>query len=128
MKVKPYSRFAEAWEAHERFGAGLLPSWGAMVGTFVVTLAYFVGPFALLGLALATASAAYALAGAFTCALVFATQAFFSLKVSRAQYFLLAPLSGLLVTAATVTGFVRFRRGGITWKGVRYGSDRFKPL
>ncbi len=28
VKVKPYSRFGEAWEAHERFGAGLLPSWG----------------------------------------------------------------------------------------------------
>ena len=128
VKVKPYSRFGEAWEAHERFGAGLLPSWGVMAATLVVTLAYFVGPFALLGLALATASAAYALVGACTCAVVFAVQAFFSLKVSRAQYFLLAPLSGLLVTAATVTGFVRFRRGGITWKGVRYGSDRFKPL
>ena len=64
----------------------------------------------------------------FTCGVVFAVQAFFSLKVSRAQYFLLAPLSGVLVVAATVTGFVRFRRGGITWKAVRYGSDRFKPL
>ncbi|MDA4115043.1 MAG: glycosyltransferase [Thaumarchaeota archaeon] len=128
VKVKPYSRFAEAWEAHERFGAGLLPSWGAMIGALVVTLAYFVGPFALLGLALATASAAYALAGALTCAVVLAVQAFFSLKVSRPQYFVLAPLSGVLVTAATVTGFVRFRRGGISWKGVRYGSDRFKPL
>ena len=128
VKVKPYSRFAEAWEAHERFGAGLLPSWGAVLGAFVLTLAYFVGPFALLGLALANASAAYALAGTFTGAVVFAVQAFFSLKVSRPQYFLLAPLSGVLVTAATVTGFVRFRRGGIIWKGVRYGSDRFKPL
>jgi len=128
VKVKPYSRFGEAWEAHERFGAGLLPSWGIMAATFLLTLAYFVGPFALLGLALATANPAYALVGASTCAVVFAVQAYFSLKVSRAQYFLLAPLSGLLVTAATVTGFVRFRRGGITWKGVKYASDRFKPL
>jgi len=128
VKVKPYSRFGEAWEAHERFGAGLLPSWGIMAATFLLTLAYFVGPFALLGLALATANPAYALVGASTCAVVFAVQAYFSLKVSRAQYFLLAPLSGLLVMAATLTGFVRFRRGGITWKGVKYGSDRFKPL
>jgi chlorobactene glucosyltransferase len=128
VKVKPYSRFGEAWEAHERFGAGLLPSWGIMAATFVLTLAYFVGPFALLGLAIATMSSAYALAAASTCALVLATQAFFSIKVSRPQYFLLAPLSGLLVSAATVTGFVRFRRGGITWKGLKYGIDRFKPL
>jgi chlorobactene glucosyltransferase len=128
LKVKPYSRFEEAWEAHERFGAGLLPSWGAMAGALVVTLAYFVGPFALLGLALATRSAAYSLGAACTCAVVFAMQAYFSLKVSRLQYFLLAPLSGLLVTAATVTGFVRFRRGGITWKGVKYAKDPFKPL
>src|SRR5271169_3512534 len=49
VNVLPYSRFGEAWEAHERFGAGLLPSWGAMSATVVVTLAYFVGPFALLG-------------------------------------------------------------------------------
>lgn len=128
VKVKPYSRFGEAWEAHERFGAGLLPSWGALAATCVLTVAYFVGPFALLGLALATANWAYALAGLATCALVLGTQEFFSLKVSRAQYFLLAPISGLLVTAASVTGFVRFRRGGITWKRVRYASDRFKPL
>lgn len=128
VKVKPYSRFGEAWEAHERFGAGLLPSWGAVAGTIFVTLAYFVGPLALLGVALATTNAAFAVVAAFTCALFFATQAFFSRKVSRVQYFLLAPLSGLLVTAASVTGFVRFRRGGITWKGTRYASDRFKPL
>ncbi len=128
VDVLPYSRFGEAWEAHERFGAGLLPSWGALAGTVAVTLAYFVAHFALLGLALATTSPGYALAAACTCALAFATQAFFSLKVSRAQYFLLAPLSGLLVTAASATGFVRFRRGGITWKGTQYGIDRFKPL
>jgi chlorobactene glucosyltransferase len=128
VEVKPYSRFGEAWEAHERFGAGLLPSWGAMAAAFVVTLAYFVGPFALLGLALATGSEAYGLVAACTCAVVFAMQAFFSLKVSHPQYFLLAPLSGLVVTAAIVTGFVRFRRGGISWKGVKYASDRFKPL
>jgi chlorobactene glucosyltransferase len=128
VDVLPYSRFGEAWEAHERFGAGLLPSWGTVAGTVMVTLAYFVGPFALLGLALATANWAFAIAGAFACALVLATQAFFSIKVSRTQYFLLAPLSGLLVTAASVTGFVRFRRSGITWKSVRYAIDRFKPL
>jgi chlorobactene glucosyltransferase len=128
VDVLPYSRFGEAWEAHERFGAGLLPSWGLVAGTVVVTLAYFVGPFALLGLALATSNGAFAAAGVCTCALVLATQAFFSIKVSRVQYFLLAPLSGLLVTAASVTGFVRFRRGGIIWKSVRYAIDRFKPL
>jgi hypothetical protein len=94
----------------------------------VVTLAYFVGPFALLGLALATTNWAFAVVGALSCVLVLATQAFFSIKVSRAQYFLLAPLSGLVVTAASVAGFVRFRRGGIIWKSVRYGIDRFKPL
>lgn len=128
VKVKPYSRFGEAWEAHERFGAGLLPSWGIMAASFVLTLAYFVGPFTLLALGFGRANGAYALVGASTCAVVFAVQAYFSLKVSRAQYFLLAPVSGLLVLAATVTGFVRFRRGGITWKGVKYGSDLFKPL
>ncbi|HVC27714.1 MAG TPA: glycosyltransferase family 2 protein [Nitrososphaerales archaeon] len=128
VDVLPYSRFGEAWEAHERFGAGLLPSWGALAGTVVVTLAYFVGPFALLGLAIATMNSAYAIVAACTCGLVLATQAFFSLKVSRARYLLLAPLSGLLVTAASATGFFRFRRGGITWKGTRYGIDRFKPL
>jgi chlorobactene glucosyltransferase len=128
VDVLPYSHFGEAWEAHERFGAGLLPSWGVVVGTVVVTLAYFVGPFALLGLALATANLAFAVAGVCTSALVLATQAFFSIKVSRPQYLLLAPLSGLLVTAASVTGFVRFRREGISWKGVRYAIDRFKPL
>ena len=128
VKVKPYSRFGEAWEAHERFGAGLLPSWGVLAATCVLTVAYFAGPFALLGLALATANGAYALGGLVACALVLGTQGFFSLKVSRAQYFLLAPISGLLVTAASVTGFVKFRRGGITWKRVKYASDRFKPL
>jgi chlorobactene glucosyltransferase len=128
VDVLPYSRFGEAWEAHERFGAGLLPSWGTVAGTIVVTLAYFVGPFALLGLALATTNWAFAVVGALSCVLVLATQAFFSIKVSRAQYFLLAPLSGLVVTAASVAGFVRFRRGGIIWKSVRYGIDRFKPL
>jgi chlorobactene glucosyltransferase len=128
VKVKPYSRFGEAWEAHERFGAGLLPSWGVLAATCVLTVAYFAGPFALLGVALATSNGAYALAGLATCALVLGTQEFFSLKVSRAQYFLLAPISGLLVTAASVTGFVKFRRGGITWKRVKYASDRFKPL
>jgi chlorobactene glucosyltransferase len=128
VEVLPYSFFGEAWEAHERFGAGLIPSWGTLAGTVVVTLAYFVGPFALLELALATANGAIAVAGASACALVFATQAFFSIKVSRAQYFLLAPISGLLVTAASATGFVRFRRGGITWKSVKYAIDRFKPL
>jgi chlorobactene glucosyltransferase len=128
LKVKPYSRFGEAWEAHQRFGAGLLPSWGALAGACVVSLAYFVGPFALLGVALATMSGALAVAAGGMCALVYATQAYFSIKASRFQYFLLAPLSGLVVTAAIATGFVRFRRGGITWKGVKYGSDRFKPL
>jgi chlorobactene glucosyltransferase len=128
LKVKPYSRFGEAWEAHERFGAGLVPSWGELVGASLLILAYFVGPFALLGVALATTNGALALAAGSMCALVYATQAFFSLKASRVQYFLLAPLSGLLVTAAFVRGFLRFRRGGITWKGVKYGSDRFKPL
>ena len=128
VQVKPYSRFGEAWEAHERFGAGLLPSWAAVAASFVLTLAYFVGPFALLGLALATSNSALALVGGCTCAVVFAVQAYFSLKVSRPQYLFFAPLSGLLVTAATLTGFVRFRRGGITWKGVKYTIDRFKPL
>ncbi len=93
-----------------------------------MTFAYFVGPFALLGLALATMNAVYGIVAACTCALAVVTQAFFSHKVSRLRYFLLAPLSGVLVTAASVTGFVRFRRGGITWKGTRYASDRFKPL
>ena len=128
LKVKPYSRFGEAWEAHERFGAGLVPSWGQLLAACVLTLAYFVGPFVLLGVALATMSWAYGIAAGCTCALVYATQAFFSLKASRVAYFLLAPLSGLLVTAALATGFVRFRRGGITWKNVKYGRDRFKPL
>jgi len=128
VKVKPYSRFAEAWEAHERFGAGLVPSWGALVGACVVSLAYFVGPFALLILALSISSGPLVVAAGAMCALVFATQAFFSIKASRAQYFLVAPLSGLLVMAAIATGFVRFRRGGISWKGVKYGIDRFKPL
>ena len=128
LKVKPYSGFAEAREAHERFGAGLIPSWGALVGVCVMTLLYFVGPFALLVAALSANDAQLALGAAFMCALVLATQAYFSLKVSRAGYFLLAPLSGLLVTAALVAGFVRFRRGGIIWKNVRYASDRFKPL
>jgi len=128
VRVKPYSRFGEAWEAHERFGAGLVPSWGALVGACVLTLAYFVGPFALLGVALVTMSGPVALAAGGSLALVFAVQAFFSLKASRVQYFLLAPLSGLLVIAAVATGFVRFRRGGITWKGVKYGKDPFKPL
>jgi chlorobactene glucosyltransferase len=128
VKVKPYSRFGEAWEAHERFGAGLVPSWGALAGACVVSLLSFIGPFALLVAALATMNVTLAVAAGGICAIVFATQAFFSLKASRAQYFLVAPLSGLLVMAAIATGFVRFRRGGITWKGVRYGSDRFKPL
>lgn len=128
VKVKPYSRFGEAWEAHERFGAGLVPSWGALVGACVVSLAYFFGPFALLVVAVATASVPLAVAAGGMCALVFATQAFFSLKASRLQYFLVAPLSGLLVMGAIATGFVRFRRGGISWKGVKYGIDRFKPL
>jgi hypothetical protein len=128
VKVKPYSRFGEAWEAHERFGAGLLPTWGALAVTCVLTAAYFAGPFVLLGLALVAGGGEYALAGLATSALVLGTQGFFALKVSRAQYFLLAPVSGLLVAAASVTGFLRFRRGGITWKRVRYASDRFKPL
>jgi cellulose synthase/poly-beta-1,6-N-acetylglucosamine synthase-like glycosyltransferase len=128
VKVMPYSRFGEAWEAHERFGAGLVPSWGALVGACVLTLTYFVGPFALLGAGLAASSGALVVAGAFTCATAYAMDALFTLKSSRLAYFLLAPLSGLLVTAAFATGFVRFRRGGITWKGVKYGRDRFKPL
>jgi len=128
VKVKPYSRFAEAWEAHERFGAGLVPSWGALVGACVVSLAYFLGPFALLVVALATNTGTLAIAAGGMCALVYTTQAFFSLKASKARYFLVAPLSGLIVMAAIATGFVRFRRGGISWKGVKYGSDRFKPL
>jgi glycosyltransferase involved in cell wall biosynthesis len=128
LKVKPYSGFGETWEAHERFGAGLVPSWGELAAAFALTVAYFVGPFALLGGALATMNGGFILVAGLMCALVYAAQAFFSLKVSRVQYFLLAPLSGLLVIAAFVTGFLRFRRGGITWKGVKYASDRFKPL
>jgi chlorobactene glucosyltransferase len=128
VKVMPYSRFEEIWEAHERFGAGLVPSWGLLAGACVFSLAYFLGPFVLLVAALATMTGAVALVAGGMCALVFATQAFFSSKASRAQYFLVAPLSGLLAIAAIATGFVRFRRGGITWKGVKYGSDRFKPL
>ena len=93
-----------------------------------MSLAYFFGPFALLVVAVATASVPLAVAAGGMCALVFATQAFFSLKASRLQYFLVAPLSGLLVMGAIATGFVRFRRGGISWKGVKYGIDRFKPL
>jgi hypothetical protein len=128
VKVLPYSRFGEAWEAHERFGAGLVPSWGALVGACALTLAYFVGPFALLGAGLAASSAAVALGGACMCAAVYAMDALFARKSSWLGYFLLAPLSGVVVTAAFATGFVRFRRGGITWKGVKYGRDRFKPL
>jgi len=128
LEVKPYSRFGEDWEAHQRFGAGLVPSLGVLAGVCVVALAYYVGPFALLGFALATGGGVLALAAGGICALVYATQSYFSLKASRLQYFLLAPLSGVLVTAAIAVGFVRFRRGGITWKGVKYGSDRFKPL
>jgi chlorobactene glucosyltransferase len=128
VKVKPYSRFGEAWEAHERFGAGLIPSWGVLVGACALTLAYFVGPFVLLAAALAMSSWASTVAAGCMCALVYATQAFFSLKGARVQYFLLAPLSGLVVTAAFATGFVRFRRGGIAWKGVKYASDRFRAL
>jgi chlorobactene glucosyltransferase len=128
LKVMPYARFAEAREAHERFGAGLIPSWGALVGVCVMSLLYFVGPFALLGAALLTSDETLAIAAAFMSALVLATQAYFSLKVSRAGYFLLAPLSGVVVTAALVAGFVLFRRGGIVWKNVRYASDRFKHL
>jgi len=128
LKVKPYSGFGEAWEAHERFGAGLIPSWGGLAAACILTLAYFVGPFALLGLAVATMNWVLALAAGLACSVVYATQGFFSLKASKVQYLLLAPLSGLLVTAAFATGFLRFRRGGITWKDVKYGSDRFKAL
>ncbi len=128
VKVMPYSRFREVWEAHERFGAGLVPSWGALLVACLLTLAYFVGPFALLAGGMLTSSASQTIAGACLCALVYTTDALFARKSSRLSYFLLAPLSGLLVTAAFATGFVRFRRGGITWKGVKYGRDRFKPL
>ncbi len=128
VEVKPYSGFEEAWEAHERFGAGLIPSWGAFAVACGLTLAYFAGPFALLTAGLAASSGALALAGAVACAMVYATDAVFALRSSRLSYFVLAPLSGLLVTASFATGFVRFRSGGITWKGVRYGSDRFRPL
>jgi chlorobactene glucosyltransferase len=128
LKVKPYSRFGEAWEAHERFGAGLIPTAGVLVAACALTLAFYVVPFALLGAGLAFSGRALAVAGGFTCALVFATQGFFSLKGSRPWYLVLAPLSGLLVAAAFSTGFVRFRRGGITWKSVRYRIGRFKPL
>jgi chlorobactene glucosyltransferase len=128
LKVKPYYMFREAWEAHERFGAGLIPSGGALVGSCALTLAYFVLPFALLGVALATANGALIVGAGLMCALVYATQAFFALKASRLQYFLLAPLSGVLVTVAFAMGFVKFRRGGITWKSLKYASDRFKPL
>lgn len=128
VKVLPYARFGEAWEAHERFGAGLVPSWGALIFACTLTLAYFVGPFALLAAGLSESGVALAVAATCACALVFATDAFFSRKASRLGYFLLAPLSGLLVTAAFAAGFLRFRRGGITWKGVKYGRDSFKPL
>jgi chlorobactene glucosyltransferase len=128
VKVKPYSRFAEAWEAHERFGAGLIPSWPVLLATCTLTLVYFVGPLALLAAAIATMSVPLALAAGCVCVLLFGTHAFFSVKTSRIAYFILAPLSGLLVTAGFLTGFVRFRRGGITWKDVKYGIDRFKPL
>jgi hypothetical protein len=94
----------------------------------VLAFAYFVGPLALLGVALAATGGTVALAAGGVCALVYATQAYFTMKASRVQYLPLAPLSGLLVTAAIVTGFLRFRRGGISWKGVKYSSDRFKPL
>jgi chlorobactene glucosyltransferase len=128
LEVKPYSGLGEAWEAHERFGAGLVPSWGALAAGCWLTLVYFVGPFVLLGAAIATASWGLAIVAGCLCALVYAVQAVFSLKASRVQYFLLSPLSGLLVTAAFTAGFLRFRRGGITWKGVKYGRDRFRSL
>jgi chlorobactene glucosyltransferase len=128
LKVKPYSSFGEVWEAHERFGAGLVPSRGVLLGSCALTILYFILPFALLGAALATTNGVITVAAGSMCALVYATFAFFSRKASKLQYFLLAPLSGLLVTAAFATGFVRFRRGGIRWKGIRYASDRFKPL
>lgn len=127
-KVMPYSKFHETWEAHERFGAGLVPSWGALAAACVLTLSYFVGPFALLGVGLAVSSAALTAAGVLTCAAVYAMDALFARKSSRLLYFVLAPLSGIIVTAAFATGFVRFRRGGISWKGERYGRDGFKPL
>ncbi len=128
LRVMPYSRFGEVWEAHERFGAGLIPSWEKLLGAVVLILAYFVGPFALLAAALLTRDWSLAIAAGCICTLVYATQVFFSFKTSKLQYFLLAPLSGLLLTAAFVTGFARFRRGGITWKAVKYAIDRFKPL
>ena len=93
-----------------------------------LTLAYFLGPFALLAAAIATTDGTLAIAAGGMCALVLATQAYFSSKASRVQYFLLAPLSGLIVATALSAGFFRFRRGGITWKRVKYSSDHFKPL
>ena len=128
VKVLPYNWFGEAWEAHERFGAGLVPSWAKLAAACVLTTAYFVGPFALLAFALATASWGLASVAGMMCAVVYATQVFFSLKSSRLKYFILAPISGVIVTAAFATGFVKFRRGGITWKNVKYASDRFKSL
>jgi chlorobactene glucosyltransferase len=128
LKVKPYSRFSEAWEAHERFGAGLIPSSGALVGACILTLLYFAGPFLLLAVSIALGNATAALGAAVMCGVVYATMAFFSLKWSHVQYFLLAPISGLVTTAAFATGFLRFRRGGITWKRLRYARGPFKGL
>jgi len=128
LEVKPYSGLREILEAHERFGAGLLPEARELAGALVLTLAYFVGPFALLAAALEAGDFWVGLTAAVATATVFATLAFFSARTSRVWYFLLAPLAGLIVLAALVVGFVRFRRSGITWKGVRYASDRFKPL
>ncbi len=106
----------------------MLPGLPQLAAAFTVTVAYFVVPFALLGAALASSSAGPALLAAASCAVVYSTHAFFSIRASRVWYFPLAPVSGLLVAAAFLAGFVRFRRGGITWKGVKYASDRFKPL
>lgn len=128
LKVEPYVNFEEIWEAHERFGAGLIPSVSHLIGACILTLAFFLLPFLLLASAVVTANRDLAAASGLICTIVYGTQVFFASKASKIQYFLLAPLSGLLVTAAFLSGFLRFRRDGITWKHVKYASDRFKHL
>jgi chlorobactene glucosyltransferase len=122
LSYKPYANFREIWIAFERFSAGILTKTSSLAGIAVASVLFFTAPLLVLAAGLLAGSSVTAYAGAIASLVSFGTTFVFYRKYSHVVYFVLTPVAGLLMVAAFISGFVKFRRSGIQWKDNTYNS------
>lgn len=120
--VKPYSNSGELRQALRRSAAGLFPNLSYFAAGIIFVFFYFLFPIILIALGVELTSNEVLLTGIVSSTVMFAAVIAFCVKQSRVWYFILAPLSALILIAEYASGYVKYRGSGVYWKGKAYST------